>query len=204
MPEFLLENLWVGPGLWALLFISDYTLTLTCARLYQRGVREKIAFEGSYELTPFFQRDIDSLRSISPRFIMILILIPTLMVGLRWLSSGSFVDLYPFFLWAFILTQLSIHIRHLRNLYLFRAAASDQVHGRIEYSRRLSLKISSIEMLSFAGLFLAIFAFTQSWFVLGGSFSCLSMALKHWRLAAQHRELTTSDVVKASSAGSAQ
>ncbi|SRR6266496_3062109 len=204
MPEFLFENFWAGPSIWALLFISDYTLTLTCARLYQNGVREKIAFEGSYELTPFFQRDIDVLRTVSPRFLLVLVLIPSLLVAVRWVSQSSIPEIYAFSLGAFILSQLSIHIRHFRNLFLFRAAASDQVRGRIEYSRRLSLRVSCIEMLSFCGLFLAIFAVTQSWLVLGGSLSCLSIGLKHWRLSGSHRPMTEPTPEKAQSATSAQ
>jgi hypothetical protein len=186
MPELLLGNYWAGPSVWALLFISDYTLTLTCARLYVAGVRDKIAFEGSYELTPFFQRDIDLLRTVSPRFILILVLIPSLLIVVRLFTYSSIPEIYSFSVGAFILTQLSIHIRHFRNLYLFRTAKTDQVRGRIEYARRISLSVSSIEMLSFCGMFLVIFAFTQSWFVLGGSFSCLSVAIKHRRLSDQH------------------
>jgi hypothetical protein len=64
--NYFFESLWPGLAFWAVLYISDYYLTLTCARLYQRGVREKIEFEGSYEITPYFQADIDSLRAISP------------------------------------------------------------------------------------------------------------------------------------------
>ena len=73
LPEIFLQNLWPWLAIWVVLYISDYTLTLTCARLYQRGVRDKIAFEGSFEITPYYQRDIDSLRLISPRFILALL-----------------------------------------------------------------------------------------------------------------------------------
>src|SRR5947207_12636171 len=73
MPGFFVQNLWAGLSVWILLFVSDYTLTLICARLYQKSVREKIVFEGSYELTPYFQRDIDALRAVSPRFVWALL-----------------------------------------------------------------------------------------------------------------------------------
>ena len=51
----------------AALFISDYVLTLACARLY-RG-QDKIVFEGSYEITSTDQADVDALRKVSPRFV---------------------------------------------------------------------------------------------------------------------------------------
>ena len=60
---------------------------------------------------------------------------------------------------------------------------SDVVRGRIEYSRRLTLRMSSVELLGFSGLFLLLFILTQSWFILGGTMSCLVTAVKHLRLA---------------------
>ena len=53
---------WPGMVLWALLYVSDYALTITCARLYKQ--QQTIAFEGSYEITPFYQRDIEILTGI--------------------------------------------------------------------------------------------------------------------------------------------
>ena len=186
MPELFFQNFWAGLAVWAALFVSDYALTITCAHLYQRGVREKIAFEGSYELTPYFQRDIDSLRRVSPRFILSL-LWSSVMLYLVWRLVGQSVpEMYSFVLGVMILVQLAIHMRHFRNLFLFRAAGSDAIRGRIEYSRRVVLRSSSLELLEFSALFLALFAFTHSWFILGGGVACLSVAGKHWRLARKH------------------
>jgi hypothetical protein len=154
--------------------------------MYQRGVRNKIVFEGSYELTPYFQRDIDSLRIVSPRFVLALLVNSILLFAVWRLTQPALPQLYAFFLGALILTQLSVHIRHLRNLFLFRTALTDAVRGRIEYDRPVSLRASAIELLSFSVMFLVIFAFTQSWFVLGGCVACLSLAAKHWRLARKH------------------
>ena len=183
LPELFLQNFWIGLAVWAALFVSDYTLTITCARLYQSGVRDKIVFEGSYEITPYFQRDIDSLRRLSPRFILALLWSSVVLFVLWRLVGQSTPEMYCFALGAMILVQLAIHMRHFRNLFLFRAAASNAVRGRIEYSRRVILRSSSLELLEFSGLFLSLFAFTHSWFVLGGGVGCLSVAHKHWRLA---------------------
>jgi hypothetical protein len=57
---------WPGLFVWVVLFISDYTMTLICARMYQAGAKEKLVIEGSYEITPYFQKDIDSLKVVSP------------------------------------------------------------------------------------------------------------------------------------------
>jgi len=186
MQDFFLQNLWAGLAVWIALYISDYTLTLTCARLYQNSVREKIVFEGSYELTPYFQRDIDTLRRISPRFLWAMLVVVAVLSGIWRLATQTVPQAYSFVLGAFVLIQLAIHTRHLRNLASFRAAATDAVRGRIEYSRLTVLRLSSFDLLSFAGLYLVVFAFTGSWFALGGVFGCAAVAHKHWKLAREH------------------
>ena len=185
MPSLFLDSWWPGMLVWSLFYISDYVLTLKCARLY--SAQQTIRFEGSYELTPYFQKDIDSLRAVSPRFIFALFL--TLgMLGFLWLlnkqSAAPF--LWQFILGCLICIQLAVHTRHLRNLFLFRSINSTNlVQGRIEYARGLSLRMSSWECFVFSGFFLVLFAFTQSWFILGGMVQCFVMGIKHRRLASR-------------------
>jgi hypothetical protein len=111
-------------------------------------------------------------------------------------------EIYAFALGALVLIQLSIHTRHFRNLFLFRAAATEAVRGRIEYDRQLSLRASAVELLTFCGLFVMLFAFTKSWFILGGAASCLSVAAKHWQLARKHVSDAALSAEKAASATS--
>lgn len=185
MPELFLDRLWPGLLAWTALYISDYSLTIACARLYQAGARDKIALEGSYEITPYYQRDINALRRVSPRFLAALLLTNVLLSVSWWLAMELLgPPLYAFTLGAMVLLELAVHMRHFRNLVLFRAlVGSDAVRGRIEYPRPLMLRMSSLEILGFSGLFAVVFLFTGSWFVLGGAVACLSLALKHWRLA---------------------
>jgi uncharacterized membrane protein YjjP (DUF1212 family) len=107
------------------------------------------------------------------------------LLALLWvLVAQSQPEVYEFALGAMILLQLEIHIRHLRNLFLFRAInCTDAIRGRIEYSRTLLLRMSSSESLAFSGLFFVTFMFTLSWFILGGAISSLSLAMKHRKLA---------------------
>jgi hypothetical protein len=180
LPNIFLNSPWPGVIVWCGLFISDYALTLWCARLRAAGARDKFATEGSYEITPLYQRDIDSQRLISPRFLMTMVLNVAFLTGVFYLTSPG---LYYFMLGMSVCLQLAIHVRHLRNLVLFRAALSDEVRGRIEYARPVMLRMSAVEMLTFSGLFLLLFVFTQNWFTAGGAFGCSVTALKHWRLA---------------------
>jgi hypothetical protein len=179
------EHLWPGLAMWTALYISDYALTFVCARMYRAGVNEKIVLEGSIELTPHFQKDIDSLRTVSPNFVRGLVMIFGILVVL-WVLSAAFelLELYSFGLGVLILAQLAVHHRHVQNYSLFRAIVGDGgLSGRIEYSRPLMLRQSSTAFLSFAGLYAVVFLFTESWFVLGGTFGCLSIALRHLWLA---------------------
>lgn len=181
MLEEFLNNPWAGAALWTALYISDYAFTLASARLYQAGGKDKICVEGSYEITPYYQNDIDSLRRLSPRFILALLVTLAGLFTLRWFTT---VELYKFVLGAMILMELAIHVRHIRNLFLYRAiVATNTVKGRIEYPRPLMLKLSSLELLAFSVLFAFLFAYTPSWFVLGGVFSCLSLSVQHSQLA---------------------
>jgi hypothetical protein len=183
LPNFLFEHAWPGMAIWGLLYISDYALTIMCARLYRR--QETVVFEGSYEITPFFQRDINSLRVVSPRFVFILLL--TLgFLGFLWLlnQSSPAPELWQLTLGALIGVQLAVHMRHFRNLILFRAINhADWVRGRIEYGRAGMLRASSWEALAFSGFYLMLFAFTGSWFILGGVVACFLLGAKHRRLA---------------------
>ena len=69
LPHMVNETRWLGPPVWACLYVSDYFLTIACARLYR--AQDRIVFEGSYEITPIFQADVNALRRISPRFLAI-------------------------------------------------------------------------------------------------------------------------------------
>ena len=191
MESFLFGNLWPGLLVWSVLYVSDYSMTLVCARLYRRGVIEKIEFEGSYELNPYFQADIDSLKIISPRFIAAWVISCVLLGTEWWLASLTLPQLYEFVLGIMISMELAIHVRHVRNYFLFRDINNgDSVQGRIYYPRPLILRMSSVEFFAFSALFGVLAVFTSSWFLLGGTVPCLSIALKHRKLANKHSAQT--------------
>ena len=119
MRDLFLSSPWPGTIAWALIYISDYVLTITCARLYRRNVASKIVFEGSFELNPIFQRDVDSLKIVSPRFLLLLLLTSTLFTIYWVLTVPSSPGFYTFMLGAAICMELAIHVRHLGNLHLF-------------------------------------------------------------------------------------
>jgi hypothetical protein len=184
MPDVLLDSVWPGLLAWAALYCSDYALTVACARLYEAGARDKILFEGSYEITPYFQSDINALRLVSPRFLAALVASSAWLAVIWWLSGQVWRPLWTLALGAVISLELAVHIRHLRNLLLFRALVrTDAVRGCIQYPRPLMLRLSSFEMLAFSAAFAVVSLFSGSLFILGGAMACLSLGAQHWRLA---------------------
>jgi len=181
---------WPGLLIWAVLYTSDLLFTMSCARLYQRGARDFILFEGSYEITPYYQNDVDRLRLFSPRFFAALAASCAVQAMIWFLTMRVVIlpDIYLFALGAMILIELTIHIRHVRNLFLFRALLSGHgITGRIEYPRPIMLRLSAIEILSFAFLYLILFLVTDNWFLLGGGTACVSLAINHRKLGLSHK-----------------
>jgi len=113
LSNFFFNTLWPALTICSVLFISDYVLTITCARLYRAGASEKLVVEGSYEITPYFQRDIDSLRLVSPRFLATLLLGAVMLTAVWFLAGQSLPGLCDFALGSMILVQLTVHTRLL-------------------------------------------------------------------------------------------
>src|SRR6266540_2896335 len=122
------ETQWLAPLLWASLYISDYCFTIACARLYQ--AQSTVVFEGSFEITPIFQADVNVLRRFSPRFVAILV---ASTVYVWWLARVSSTwetrDVFAVAIGALVLIQLTVHLRHLRNWFLLRAVRRGSITG---------------------------------------------------------------------------
>jgi hypothetical protein len=164
----------------------DYVFTLYSARLYATRVKGRLVFEGSFELTPYFQKDVDSGRRLSPRFIFALLL------GAAWISMmwaltrqpPRWPQAYAFVLGMMVLSELAIHVRHVRNLFLFRwGFGLDGIQGRMTYPRPLVLRMSAVELLAFSLLFALASVVIGSPFLAGGATTCAAIAVSHRRLA---------------------
>jgi hypothetical protein len=184
--ELFSQSPWPGMALWTALYVSDYALTITCARMY--GTQNLIAYEGSFELTPGYQADVNALRRVSPKFIAALCITSCLWWTLWLLAARTgFRELYEVPLGALVLAELAVHVRHLRNWFLFSAIVNGKgVEGRVSYPRAFILKASAVELLGFAGLYAILFFLSGSWFLMGGAVKCASLALQHAKLARQH------------------
>ena len=167
-----------------LLYISDYYLTLYTAR----GFKEigHIQFEGSFELTPEYQKDIDALNPVSKRHLIALALSSLVLALTWWLTRLNFyLELaYPLFLGMFLLLEVAIHLRHFRNAGLIRQVRKHGgIEGQITYKKWFSYRISANDLYIASALFLFIAVVTLNQFFLGGVITCLATGIRHNRLA---------------------
>jgi hypothetical protein len=180
--ELLVSNIWFAVSLWAALYFSDYWLTIWAARLYKSGANEHLILGGSLEITPYFQEDVKALRPISLRFLRALAF-SVVLISVAWLIAVRWTSMpqaFSILMGALIFLEATAHIRHIRNIVFLQSLRTARgLRGRIEYPRWLSLRLSSVEILAFAVLFMLAFLVSGSWFFVGGVASCLITGLKH-------------------------
>jgi len=195
LEAFLANNIWATILIWALVYIGDYYLTLFGARLYKEQGKEHFTYGGSYELTPVFQKDIDSLNPLSTKFLFFLVLSSGL-IFILWYLAVSFLGasgLFSFAMGGLFLRSAVIYVRHARSLALFSQLGNDQaVNGRVDYSRWVTYHLSAMELFSFALLYLGIFLLSRGWFFLGGTLACSVLGIQHWRVSHKVRQQTVS------------
>ena len=181
METWLTTDPWIGMLVWTIVYISDYAMTIASARKYRSNPH--LEFEGSFELTPQFERDVNALNPISRWHILMLLLTNALLLVFWWLFSLlDYRQGFLFVLGMLILMEAGIHFRHFRTWHLLTANESQGgLEGKITYRRWLLYSTSAFEFLSFSILFLVTAALTRSLFFIGGALSCLSLAINHQR-----------------------
>lgn len=190
MQYWLATSPWYGVILWIILYTSDYYLTLYSAR----GCREigHFRFEGSFELSPQYQKDIDNLRPVSQLHLALLVIYSAMILIVWWITRlSAFLEwAYPLYLGMFLLLEVAVHLRHLRNVALIREVRrSGGVEGQIRYKKWFSYRISASELYLYATLFLLIVLLTYSLFFLGGAIVCYGMGFRHSRLATKTKTM---------------
>ena len=183
--DYLAQNLWPGPLIWTILYISDYYCTIAAAQMARQGVDNHIGLEKGYELTPYYQADIARLKKVSWRFLLQLALSNVSLCAMWYMCPlAQIPQMYEFFLGALVLSELTIHERHLRNIssYLYYRR-SHGLRGKISITHWLGLRLSSLDLLAFGVIWILLFAVTFRWFFAGGAFKCLVTAYQHWELS---------------------
>jgi hypothetical protein len=174
-------------------FLADYVLTHLGARAAER-VRDRWSVEGSYEMNPTWERQIDSGRWFSWRVPAVAGALAVLLAAVRALV-GLDVGLDPaFFGFAaglMLLIQAPILIAHATNLQTFRDMAEPTaVEGGLHFSRWYTYRQGAWYVLRFGVLWLLLWLPSQQAFFLGGAASCLLWARRMGQLATAARAST--------------
>jgi hypothetical protein len=187
---YLLSHFWLPLAIWLPLYLGDYYLTIWGAKLYQAGANEYFVFGGSYELTPIFQRDIDTLRNISPRFLGH-VLLSVLIIMFLWFiaqKSEEMKVLFTICFGGYIFQELAIWARHVRNIVMFsRLCNRTGATGRICYEKWFTLENSCAELIGMAAIMLAASLIAWNLSLLGGAIFTTILGIKHRKLARRSR-----------------
>lgn len=180
MESWLIASPYPGMFLWLVLYIGDYYMTLAAAKGYKEiGV---IQFEKSLELNPIFQKDIDTQAKVSKRHILFLVLFE-IGIPVFWFVTVGMFDAgwgYSLFIGMILLMEVTIHIRHFRNLYLLKTyRAKGGITGSITYAQWFSYRVSAFDFYCFAVLYFLFFLLTCSFFFLGGLVICVRIGVTH-------------------------
>src|SRR5678815_780469 len=168
--------------LWLLAYLGDLFLTHWGASLRRKGKGASLSFDGSYELTPELQKDVDKGR-IAPRLLVSIAFWAGLLgVISQFIANDSVRSVYFLFLGGLLLVEIPVYLRHVRSLswvFITRGIAG---LPSATFPRHIAYRHSGIELLAFAMLFLAAGSVIGSLLLFGGAASCAVVGMKHLRL----------------------
>ena len=173
-------------------FFADYLLTHLGARASER-VRDRWSVEGSYELNPTWERQIDSRQVIGWRVFGVAGLLAASLGLARYLAwpSGEPLDpaFFSFAVGAIALLQAPVLIVHATNLQTFHDLADPTAaEGGVRYRRWFVYRQSAGHLWRFAVLWLLLWLPSQQAFFLGGALSCVLFGRRMFHLGVAARE----------------
>lgn len=187
------DHVWVALLFLTALSVFDYQLSILGMRWYRRGADAHYDLGGSYELNPPFEKDVEDLRPVSPRHMILTARTAVLVFGVWWFTAhmGRLEDLYVAVLGFFILVQVPTQIRHVNNLALFRyVALRGGVEGRTHTPRWLDLRLSGLLFWMFAVVFLVFWLIVGDALFIGGTVGCLLVGSRFWIFGEEKTDLT--------------
>jgi hypothetical protein len=192
---------WLPAAAWAVVYTSDMLFTLAGYALYRRLQGRFVRFD-TYELTPFWKTTIERGHPFSLRFGLALLTSSAVVLVLGWLfASIRSESEVPFevALGGLFLMEVIVHLRHVRNVVLFRAllGGNSGAEGTLRYPAPLTYRMSAMEFLAFSAFYGLVAAGTFSWFWLGGAVVALVVAVQHTalgRAASRQSAITTGNL----------
>ena len=167
-------------------FFADYLLTHAGARASQ-GVRERWSVEGSYELNPTWERQIDSGQLFGVRVFIVPALLGAVLALARLIAWpwDEFTDpaFFGFAVGSIALLQAPILLVHGANLQTFTdLAVPSAAEGGVRYSRWFAYRSTAGHLARFGVLWIVLWVPSQQAFFLGGALSCVVFARRLARL----------------------
>lgn len=159
-------------------FFADYLLTHAGARASQK-VRERWSVEGSYEMNPVWEAQIDSRRLFGWRVLAAPAMLALLLAIVRLLAeagTGLWLDpaYFGFAVGTMLLLQGPVLMIHGANLQTFRLLADPiAVEGGTRFRRWFVYRQGATYLWQFAVLWAVLWLPSQQAFFLGGAASCV-------------------------------
>ena len=139
------NNLPVALALWVIVYLFDYFLTLHGNQLRAKYAKAHIGMDGSYELNPYYQREIDANKRVSLRFILMLVLFIVWLIVVWYLADAlKAPEVFSAATGYLILMELPILERHVQNISQFNAMKTPgAVVGFITYARWIQMSVGA-------------------------------------------------------------
>jgi len=145
---------WLASAVWIVLHSLDYYLTLYACRLYKTGGQRFWDFDGSFEMNPAYQADVERMSVFPRRFALSLFLPAIALYVVTALAEARLHWLLAFVIGAIIFTRASVIGSHMSNIWLFRRACRPDApfYGHIKYERRVLISISVLRLAEAAAI----------------------------------------------------
>jgi hypothetical protein len=183
------ESLPVAVVLWLIVYVADYYLTLYGRQLWLQNAKDLLSFQGSYELNPYYQKDVDANKWVSRRFIFMVAF------GILWMlfmwGATHYLNLpqvFPAAMGFLLLMEIVVLSSHVQNIRLFKSAAiTGSVEGHISYARWVSMDGTAWKFAYWGVIYLIFALLLSNWFFAGGALSCFYTFARFRRYGQQLR-----------------
>src|SRR5450432_314517 len=169
--------------LWVVLYCADYYLTLYGNDLRAKYAVDHMGLDGSYELNPYYVRDIGSKKRVSGRFIFMLVLF-AVWLAVVWYGAQYFdiPEAFSVAAGVVLLMEVPVLATHLQNISMYRFMKTPGAAvGKITYARWIGITLAGRIFGYWLIAYCALFLLTGSWLFVGGALVMLSLCLRYSR-----------------------
>jgi len=181
----LIATPWLAIGLGVIAVAVDHLTALYEAYLYHTVMKGSIDYVERYRLTPEVQTALTQRRWFGPRLLVICVVL-ALAIGAAWwvcVQQLARPDVFVLLMGGLVLAPTADTLRQYQQIMVFREVRRrGGLQGRVTVARQLSFMQTVYSLYSYVIVYLVLFVFTGSWFVLGGALATFvnSRRLRDW------------------------